>query len=266
MDCNTFMKTIPVIIPYFQAEIELKKCISALENQSYKPIEMFVRDNNIENILFTAAVNEGLEKFILRDDIDYILILNQDAYVQEETIKKLVKCMEVNPKCGIACPIQISEKDNFIYWGGSFEAFPFGRHQGGLLNDYKSDFDTFWANGACMLLRVKMIREIGFLDKNMRFICSDSDYSFTARSRGWKVRVAHQAHVYHSAGASNRSSSNLIDSVKTQDAIYFAKKWLNGDLYRSLSYEGEKLTRLKIQTAIQNLESALRQYSVDDIN
>lgn len=255
------MKTIPVIIPYFRAEKELKKCIIALESQSYGPIDIFIRDNSVDNILFTAAINEGLEKFSSNNDVDYILILNQDAYVQKETINFLVKSMEADPNCGIACPIQISEKDNSVYWGGSFDAFPFGRHQGDSLSAYTSDFETYWANGACMLLRVKMIREIGFLDKNMRFICSDSDYSFTARSRGWKVKVAHQAHVYHSAGSSGSDASNFINDIKNQDAIFFAKKWLNGDLYKSLSYEGEKLTRLKIQTAIQNLEAALRHNS-----
>lgn len=255
------MKTIPVIIPHFCAEKELKRCISALEKQAYQPIDIFVRDNSVDNILFTPAINEGLEKYSSNKDVDYILILNQDAYVQEETINFLVKSMERDENCGIACPIQISEKDNSTYWGGSFEAFPFGRHQQDPLSAYTSDFDTYWANGACMLLRVKMIREIGFLDKNMRFICSDSDYSFTARSRGWKVRVVHQAHVYHSAGQSSSVASSFINKIKNQDAIYFAKKWLNGDLYKSLSYEGEKLTRMKIQTAIQSLESAVRNYS-----
>ncbi|QWD94693.1 glycosyltransferase family 2 protein [Polynucleobacter sp. MG-Unter2-18] len=252
------MKTIPVIIPYFCAEEELQKCLSALEDQSYKPIDIFVRDNSIDNILFIAAINEGLQKYSSNKDIDYILILNQDAYVQKETIRFLVKSMEADENCGIACPIQISSKDNSIYWGGGFEAFPFGRHQGGSLSEYSKDFDTYWANGACMLLRVKMIREIGFFDKNMKFICSDSDYSYTARSRGWKVKVAHQAHVYHSAGACGSVENSFINTIKNQDAIYFAKKWLNGDLYKSLSYDGEKLTRMKIQTLIQNLESAAR--------
>lgn len=255
------MKTIPVLIPYFCAEKELQKCLSALENQAYQPIDIFIRDNSIDNILFTAAINQGLEKYISNKDIDYILVLNQDAYVQNETINFLVKSMEEDENCGIACPIQISDKDQSIYWGGSFDAFPFGRHQREPLSAYTSDFDTYWANGACMLLRTKMIREIGFLDKNMRFICSDSDYSFTARSRGWRVKVVHQAHVYHSADASGLIASNFINQIKNQDAIYFAKKWLNGDLYKSLSYEGEKLTRMKIQTAIQSLESAVCLYT-----
>jgi GT2 family glycosyltransferase len=255
------MKTIPVIIPHFRAEKELKKCLDALENQAYQPIDIFIRDNSVDNILFTAAINEGLEKFSSNADIDYILILNQDANVQKETINFLVRSMEEDENCGIACPIQISEKDKSIYWGGSYDAFPFGRHQSDPLSSHSRDFDTYWANGACMLLRVKMIREIGFLDKNMRFICSDADYSFTARSRGWNVKVAHQAHVYHSAGESGLVTSNFINKIKNQDAIYFAKKWVSGDLYKSLSYEGEKLTRMKIQTAIQSMESAVRHYS-----
>lgn len=252
------MKKIPVIIPHFRAESQLKKCLSALENQSYGPLDIFVRDNSIDNILFTAAINEGLEKYSTDQDVDYILVLNQDAYVKNETIIHLVQVMESDKSCGIVCPIQISEDDQSVYWGGSYDAFPFGRHQRDPLNSYTKDFDTYWANGACMLLRVKMIREIGYFDKNMRFICSDSDYSFTARSRGWKVRVAHKAHIHHSSGSSGAVANEFINSVKCEDAIYFANKWLSGDLYRSLSYEGERLTRMKIQTAIQNLKNQIK--------
>ena len=252
------MKKIPIIIPYYKAEEALKKCKSALESQSYKPIEIFVRDNSIDNILFTAAINEGLEKFSCQKEIDYILILNQDAYVQDRTIEHLVKCMEDNPECGIACPIQISASGNAIYWGGSLEAFPFGRHRRDPLESYNSDFETYWANGAAMLLRVGMVREIGFLDRNMRFICSDSDYSFTAKSRGWKVMVAHKALVHHSGGSASNVANDFINQVKIRDLVYFAKKWLTGDLYKSLSLEGKNLTRMTIQTTIENLERQIR--------
>lgn len=250
------MKTIPVIIPHYRAEQKLKRCLSALEKQSYKPLDIFVRDNSIDNILFTAAINEGLEKYITDQDIDYILILNQDAYVENETINYLVQSMEADKTCGIACPIQISELDGSVFWGGSLEAFPFGRHQRDPLSAYTKDFDTYWANGACMLLRTKMIREIGLLDKNMRFICSDSDYSFTARARGWKVRVVHRAHVCHSSGSSG-DASDFINSIKNEDAIYFANKWLTGDLLRDLSFEGDRLTRMRVQTAVQNLKNQI---------
>jgi len=111
-----------------------------------------------------------------------------------------------------------------------------------------------------MLLRTKMIKEVGLLDKNMRFIFSDSDYSFTARSRGWKVVTSVNSIVYHSSGQSGSAGSAFIEQVKIEDAIYFTKKWLTGDVYKSLSYEGQKLTKLKVNGYLQSLESQLKRF------
>ena len=47
-----------------------------------------------------------------------------------------------------------------------------------------------------------MLEEIGLLDETMRFICSDVDYSFTARARGWKVWLSAKARGLHKPGAS----------------------------------------------------------------
>lgn len=255
------MNRIPIIIPYYKAEEKLQKCLDALVAQSYKPIEIFVRDNSEDNILFTAAVNEGLNKYAFQSGINYILILNQDAYVQEQTIAELVNCMEENPACGICCPIQHGEDNYSVYWGGSYAAFPFGCHQCDPLNSYTSNFETYWANGAAMLVRVAMIREIGLMDKNMRFICSDSDYSFTARARGWKVMVAHKAKIYHSAGASGINANNFINKIKIQDALYFAKKWLTADIYKSIAFERDQLNEAYINQVIYNLEQDFKSLS-----
>ncbi len=251
-------KTIPIVIPYFQAPEELKKCKEAIEAQSYKPTEIFVHDNSENNILFTAAVNKGIERYAYDPNIEFILVLNQDAYLSQNTLIHLLNTMSANPQCGIACPLQIDAKNGGIYWGGSLDAFPFGKHLSQPIESYKNDFETFWANGAAMLLRTKMIKEIGLLDKNMRFICSDSDYSFTARSRGWKVITSVNAIVYHSSGQSGSAGNAFISQVKIEDAIYFTKKWLTGDVYKSLAYEGQNLTKLKINGYLQSLESQLK--------
>ena len=248
------MKKLAVIIPYYRAEELLKKCLEALNNQSYADIEIYVHDNNIKNIYFTAAINEGLKKFSSYKDIDYILLLNQDAFLQKETISHLVSTMEEDKNCGISCPLQISEVDSSVYWGGSLEAFPLGNHITEPISAYKKDFYTYWANGACMLLRNEMVKEIGFLDKNMKFICSDADYSFTARSRGWRIKVSHKAYVYHTGRASSSSEKNqAIEKIKCEDALYFASKWLSGDLYKNLAYEGENLSIETTRFMIQKL-------------
>jgi GT2 family glycosyltransferase len=251
-------KTIPIVIPYFRAPEELRKCKEAIEAQNYKPLEIFVHDNSKNNILFTAAVNKGIEQYAYDQDIEFILVLNQDAYLSQNTLIHLLNTMGSRPDCGIACPLQIDAKNGGVYWGGSLDAFPFGKHLSQPIESYKSDFETFWANGAAMLLRTKMIKEIGLLDKNMRFICSDSDYSFTARSRGWKVITSVNAIVYHSSGQSGSAGNTFINQVKIEDAIYFTKKWLTGDVYKTLAYEGQNLTKLKVNGYLQSLEAQLK--------
>ena len=253
-------KKIPIVIPYFRAPEELRKCKEAIEAQNYKPVEIFVHDNSENNILFTAAVNKGLERFAFDEQIEFVLVLNQDAYLSQNTLVHLVQTMISNPTCGIACPLQIDQGSGGVYWGGSLDAFPFGKHISQPIESYKADFETYWANGAAMLLRTKMIREIGLLDKNMRFICSDSDYSFTARSRGWKVMGSVNSIVYHSSGQSGHTGNSFINRIKTEDAIYFTKKWLTGDLYKALAYEGDVLTKLKVNGILQSLESQLKKF------
>lgn len=257
---NSTISTIPVVIPYYLAEESLKKCVSALEASNYQPLEIFIRDNSCDNILFTAAINEGLRKFSYDTLYKFILVLNQDAFVHSNTVELLIDVMDKNPTCGIACPIQVKRDESGFYWAGSYEAFPLGRHKYEL--DSNEDmFETYWANGAAMLLRTSMIREIGLLDENMKFICSDSDYSFTARSRGWKIFVSSKARVTHSSGTSGISSDSFITKQKILDAIYFGEKWLSGDLYKRLSYEGGGLSSMRIKDTIKNFRSQLGKVS-----
>lgn len=232
---------IPVIIPYYKAPDQIKLTQACLEKQSGVHIETFIHDNSLNNLYFTKAINIGIKKFINGNYI-YLMILNQDAYVRENCILEMVKVMEEHPNCGICTPISFNAQGK-CNWFGGLDAYPIGKHRS-ISEDLNSaqSIETSWANGACMLLRVEMIQEIGIFDENMRFLFSDSDYSFTARSRGWQVRVAINAIIDHSLSGSAANSNAELDVIKLEDQLYFSQKWLSGDIYRKLSYEGSKLT------------------------
>jgi len=245
------MSVIPIVIPFYKAQDKLEKCIRHIEASTARNTEIFVRDNSNDNILFTAAVNEGLRKYAYREDVKYILIQNQDAYVAPDAIERLVEFMDGMPTCGISAPLQVAHDGHSVTWGGSLNAFPYGVHHCETLDYYKTPLETYWANGASMMVRAELVREIGLLDKNMRFICSDVDFSFSARARGWRIAIVPSAVVEHSISSSVGNDQNMeLALVKEQDALYFAQKWLSGDLYRLLSYEGKNLSRLEIQKGI----------------
>jgi GT2 family glycosyltransferase len=250
-------KTIPVVIPFYKNRDELTRCLAALERQKNVKTEAFVRDNSDDNILYTRAVNEGLRKFAFTGSHDFILVLTQDVVLHERALDELVAALENNPTAGIAAPIQMTPQRE-ITWAGSLSAFPVGVH------DCKSPattapFNTFWANGACFLVRVAMIHDIGRMDANMMFICSDCDYSFTARARGWGVLVAPDAVCLHALKTSTGAAPPELEAVMRADQLYFGAKWLTGALYRNLCYEGESLSPLSIEKDILFSMAVLRQ-------
>lgn len=246
-----------VVIPYYRAADALKIAILHLQKQRGVQIELFIRDNSEDNILFTKAVNEGLRKFCYNDKFEYVLVLNQDANLHEECLQQLVYAMDQNPQIGISAPISLS-KDKSVNWAGSADAFPWGRHVAFNLTQLpKAISETYWINGACMLLRTAMLREIGLLDENMRFICSDADISFTARARGWKCFVVPSAIVEHELGGSASTDNAWLNKIKLEDQAYFAQKWLTGDLYRNLAIEGKKLTDVFIKHQLESTYASL---------
>lgn len=246
---------LPAIIPFYKKPEQLERCRKCLEAQSV-PVEIFVRDNNVDNIFFTAAINEGIKKY-LSQDCKYMTVLNQDMYLEPNAIEEMVKFMDSHPKCGISVPLQLRSDDpQFVFCAGGFEAFPLGKHLFGKLEEFKENMEIPWANGACMVLRKEMIREIGILDENMKLLCSDSDYSFTARSRGWEIWSIVSARGIHEHGVSGKNTNVEMEKLKINDRIYFADKWLTGDLYRGLTIEGPRLFQNEVEKVMQRLRKA----------
>lgn len=255
---------IPVIIPSYKKPEQLERCVAHLKAQTVE-VETFVRDNSIDNIYFTAAINEGIKKYLDRD-CEFIIALNQDMYLEPSAIEEMVKFMDSHPQCGIGAPLQLhSENSDFVVCGGCLEAFPFGKHQEGPLSEFAKDEPLFWGNGACMILRKEMIREIGLLDRNLLFIGSDSDYCFTARSRGWQVWRIANARGVHEHGASGAVADPGMDLLKINDMLYFGKKWLTGGLYRELSAEGKNCTPEAVETIMNQLAEAAAQQQAESL-
>jgi len=248
-------KMIPAIIPYYKNKNQLEKCKAALKKQTVE-VEIFIRNNSNDNIYFSAAVNEGIKKYLSKS-CEYILVLNQDMYMEPSAVEIMTAFMNSHPECGIGAPLQLNAEDtDYVICGGSYEAFPLGKHQHGRLSEFTEDEQILWCNGACMILRKEMVQEIGLMDENFVFIGSDSDYCFTARSRGWQIWRIAGARGIHEHGASGVSGNMDIEILKIKDMIHFGRKWLNGELYKEMAYEGKNYTPEIIDNIMNQLRDA----------
>ena len=243
--------TLAVIITYKNPML-LNVCLESLEGQC----DHVVIDNSppAENLLYTRAVNNGL-KYVQDDGYKYALIVCDDVILGKDCVSSLSLFLDENPRCALAAPLQTTA-DGRVTCGGVLDAFPGGVHITAPLSDplYEKPFQQNWANGACFLLRLSAVRECGLLDENMRFVCSDSDYSFTLRSRGWKVWFVPSARVTHEPNGAKTPNEFLLPICQA-DQRYFVSKWLTCGLYGQLAYEGPRLEKL-----VQNQYAALSQW------
>lgn len=235
---------LPVIIPFYKNREQLAKCMDALQNQTKQSANWAENDSDT-GFGFTHTVNRGLKDIIRHEMLknltctDYICVLNQDCYLKPDAIEKMVSFMDAHPRCAIAGIKQLSSKDeDFIIHGGTFECFPAGRHEVGRVSRGECNVSKQvpWVNGACMIVRLEAILEIGLMDENMKMFGSDADWSLTARARGWECWYIAEAVCVHEQGVSQSRTAEMEKTFE-RDMIYFRSKWLDGDLFRELTLE-----------------------------
>lgn len=254
---------IPVIIPTYRGEKRLPRVLECLNYQElpngYRA-SVYVRDNNVNGIYYTRAINEGLRKFGFIGGVEYCLALCDDVYLKPGCLASLIKTARDNPKAGIISPVQYAP-DGKIVWAGSAWSWPVGAHIVEKQND--KPYRTYWASGAVFLVKTELLKEIGLMDENMLFICSDSDYSFTARSRGWQCVVDPNAGVEHSFGGSKATTDLELTRIKTRDLLYFSRKWASSPLFKTLEYKPEARLHRK---NIERQERAWEGYLENDVS
>ncbi len=252
-DLSNDLPEVYCVIPHYGEDQLLQHCLDSLGKIDYptnlfNPDHIVVINNNPPNtnLLFTAGVNAGIRK-VLRQRLEkrranhfLIWVLNNDTTVESASINAAARCfMEMGwDQTGAvgSCNLLMANPD-VITWGGSKECFPAGNHKTGLKSKGDLDMRTEeeWLTFASVFLNIDAIESIGLLDRNMRHICSDSDYCFRLRAQGWHCYYEPSSVVLHAVGTSNRNASMELMSIMRKDAEYFQNKWVRPGLFNNLT-------------------------------
>lgn len=205
----------------------------------FKHGEIFIWNNNIRNLGFTKACNEGI-RYAQNEGFDVIWLLNNDTEVVD--IERAIESLELeftsNAKTGIVgFKIIAMDDHDFIHHGGTGSPFPAGVHKVGRVSSGDLDIRTRegWVTGASFAISSGCALEIGVMDENFVNYGSDSDYCFVARRSGFDV-IYLPIPIYHKIGQSSSPSPEQAKVLKS-DMLYFAGKWINGKLFHDLDSE-----------------------------
>lgn len=197
---------------------------------------------NTQNTGFATANNQG----IAIAQGQYILFLNPDTVVREDTFEKVVSFMDANPKVGGLGVKMIDGTGTFLPESkrgfpspevafyktfGLSRLFPkskrFNRyHLGYLDKDESHEVDVL--SGAFMLMPRAVLEKIGYWDEAFFMYGEDIDLSYRIIQAGYKNYYYADTTIIHYKGESTKKGS--LNYVKTfyEAMIIFAKKHFQG--------------------------------------
>lgn len=188
---------------------------------------------NHDNAGFTGGHNRGIAH-ARAEGADFIVLLNQDALVKPGCIRAMVELACAEPRVGLISPVvYFEDRTDRIQFSGSW----IDRRRLDIAHSYdfeavrsqeRSDPAAMCLWGTAMMIRAKVIDEIGVLDDRFFAYYEDSDYSARASKAGWLNRMCFAAAILHEGHHSSYTRPPHFFYFIARNGILFWKKILPG--------------------------------------
>ncbi len=258
-----------IVIVNYNVKYFLEQCLHSVQKASQKlNVEVFVVDNNSvdssctmirekfpgihlienkQNLGFSKANNQAIKK----SKGKYVLLLNPDTVIEEDTLDKCFRFMEDHPEAGILGVKMIDGKGRFLPESkralprpmvafykifGLSRLFPrsriFGRYHLGFLDkDQVNEVDVL--PGAFMLLRQSALKVTGLLDEEFFMYGEDIDLSYRMIKAGFKNVYFPETTIIHYKGESTKKGSLNYVLTFYNAMIIYARKHFSQKMAKS---------------------------------
>lgn len=249
-----------MIIVNYNVEFFLEQCLNSVKKALEKVSgEVFVVDNNSidgsvemvqlkfpeihliankDNRGFSKANNQAIEI----SSGEYVLLLNPDTVVEEDTFQKVISFMDSHPDAGGLGVRMIDGRGKFLPESkrglptpsvafykifGLSKLFPkskrFGQYHAGHLSEFETN-EIDILSGAFMLMRKTALDKVGLLDEAFFMYGEDIDLSYRIQKGGFKNYYFADTRIIHYKGESTKKSSVNYVFVFYRAMVIFAQK------------------------------------------
>lgn len=186
---------------------------------------------NSENAGFARANNQAIRQSCGK----YILLLNSDAALLEETAARLVQAMETNPRAGLVGARlvypdgrpQASHAPLPTLWSecASLAGLDKALRKADSAATGSAPVPTGMVDGACLMARRSTLDQIGLLDERFFMFNEEVDLCQRAHAAGWDVLHVPGAVTVHVAGGSTGVTPARILRLYKGKLQYFQKHY-----------------------------------------
>ena len=271
------MINVYVIIVTYNGLHWIDKCIGSLQKSSLQP-KIIIVDNGStddtckkiqeqysevhliqlkDNLGFGRANNVGIKEAYEFGATNFFL-LNQDAWVEPDTIEKLTTMQNKNPEFAILSPLHLNGQGTALDYNFSIYIVPFACPN--LYSDFclnmvaDKAYEVDFVNAAAWLLTRECIEKVGGFNPSFFHYAEDDNYIQRVHYYKFKVGICPLCKIFHDRG--NRPNHSIEDDFeKFKKACInkysnpFSKKTITKDISRLKISILQFLLKGKINTA-----------------
>ena len=247
------MKRIAVVIPNWNGQDVIARCIDSLLAQTIKPTIVVVENGSTDssdeilasygskivvlkqpkNLGFAGGVNVGI-RYAIDNGLDYVALFNNDAVADKRWLEELVNGMS-DKTVAITTPKMLkADKITLDAVGTEYSIYgaPFPRGRNEIdTGQYDTPAEVFGGAGGASLYRTELLKEIGLFDEDFFAYYEEDDINFRARLKGWRVMTAPKAVVYHDIGGTSGKIKGFTVQQTAQNFWFLYTKNMPGWLF-----------------------------------
>jgi GT2 family glycosyltransferase len=255
---------IAVIICNYNGGEDTMKCIDAVIKSKDIKCDIYVVDNastdgsvdrigrqfgesvmivqNAENLGGSGGFGRGL-RMAVEGEYPYIMMLDNDAYVDTDTIKKLQRYLEEKPDVGIVgAKIMMSDDPKRIMDYAktiNFETFIDTSRWCGKLDseEAKEPRECDFAAATAAMVRREVLLKCGGMDEAHFIYYDDIELGYRIKLSGYKVVSLGSAKAWHKSGMTKKTANTFAKYYLTRNRYrFFAKYMPQEDIERFTEY------------------------------
>lgn len=217
-----------------------------------------------KNIGFGRGNNQLVKYLVGR----YVLLLNTDAFVAPDSLRKTIDFMEASQDCGVlgvklvgrdgalqpSCRYFPTPLNVFLERTGLGRFLPWVPMVDDMAWNHATVRECDWVPGCYYLIRREVIDKVGLFDPRFFLYYEEVDHCRRVKAAGWRVVYFPDTEVVHIGGESAKSAGQLTDGGRQlselqveSELLYFRKHYglLGIALHLLLSVLGDAILALK---------------------
>jgi GT2 family glycosyltransferase len=181
---------------------------------------------------YARGNNVGLD-YVLKEEPDYVLLLNNDVVLDVCCLRHLVLAAEQYPVAAFLGPKVYHREDPArIQSAGAMLDKLWRSHQRGLDTVDSGQFDISaevdYVIGAAVLVRASVLDRIGLLDPDFFLYREDVDWCLRARRLGYRTLYVPEARVWHRSHHVREEELPRITYYMTRNSLMLIAKRRGG--------------------------------------